>query len=148
MTNALHLQALPATPIACDMSTAADTPDERVAEYGALFERALLRRERRADAVAFCFRADPGMREAIDDLARREAACCPFLDYRVETRGDEVIYTITSDGRTAVDGILDAIHDLPGHAGSDLASLLSRLAERGLNVVESSAGSERLELRD
>ena len=72
MTTVLHLPATPDAPIACDMSTARDTPDERLAEYGALFERALLRRERRADAVVFWFRGDAGTREHVDDLARRE----------------------------------------------------------------------------
>ena len=70
------------------MSTATDTPDERLAAYRRLFERALLRRERRDDGVVFAFRADAA--EAVEDLARREAACCPFLDYRVETVGGEV----------------------------------------------------------
>jgi hypothetical protein len=117
MTNVLHLPAQSVDAISCDMSTAVDTPDERLREYGRLFERALLRRQRRADAVVFSFRADPDTRRAVDDLARREAACCPFLDYRVETLGDEVIWTTTNlttgDRRGSVDVILDAFHDLP-----------------------------------
>jgi hypothetical protein len=132
MTNALHLPAQPAAPLVCDMSAAADTPDERLRDYDRLFERALLHRQRRADAVVFSFRADPDTRQAVDDLARREAACCPFLDYRVETVGDEVIWTITNtitgDGRASVDAVLDAFHDLPEPAGSDLGGLLDRLA--------------------
>jgi hypothetical protein len=116
MTTILHLQARPDAPIACDMSSARDTPDERLAEYRELFERALRHRERRADGVAFAFRADAGTREQVDDLARREHACCPFLDYRIETAGDEVIWTITGDGRAGVDVILDAFHALPDHA--------------------------------
>jgi hypothetical protein len=103
-------------PIACDMTTAPDTPEERLAEYGRLFESALLRRERPPDGVVFAFRAAPGTREAVDDLARREAACCPFLDSRVETTGDEVVWTLTSpvtgDDRAAVETILDAFYDL------------------------------------
>ena len=117
MTNSMHLPARPETPIVCDMSSAVDTPDERLREYGRLFETVLLRRERRADGVAFWFRADPGTREALEELARREAACCPFLDYRVETAGDEVIWTttnaVTGDERAAVDVFLDALHALP-----------------------------------
>lgn len=106
------------------MRTARDTPDERLAEYGALFERALLRRERRADAVVFWFRGDAGTREHVDDLARREHACCPFLEYRVETIGEEVVWTtshpVTGAERAGVDVILDAFYDLPGHAGAEL----------------------------
>jgi hypothetical protein len=97
-----------------------------------------------------CFRADA--LEVVGDLARREAACCPFLDYRVETVGDEVVWTTTNtisgDGRASVDVILDAFHALPDHAGSDVAGVFGRLAERGVDVVESPAGGERFELRD
>jgi hypothetical protein len=150
MMNVLHLQAPSAAPIACDMSAADDTPDERLREYGRLFEGGLLRRERRADAVVFWFRADPGTRDAVDDLARREAACCAFLDYHVETVGDEVIWTTTNpiagDGCASADVILDAFHDLPDHSGSDHAGLLGRLAEYDVHVIE--AGGERFELRD
>jgi hypothetical protein len=122
MTKPLHLPARSVAPIACDMSTAEDTPGERLAEYGRLFERALLRRERRPGALVFAFRADAGMREAVDDLARREAACCPFLDYRVETAGDEVIWTLTNpaagDRRASVEAVLDAFDELPGLSGA------------------------------
>ena len=132
MTDVLHLPARPGAPIACDMSTARDTPDERLAEYGELFQRALLRRDRCAGEVVFVFRASPGTREQIEDLARREHACCPFLDYRVETSGDEVIWTTAG----TADAILDAFLALPDHAGSDVDGFFARL-------VESPAGSGR-----
>jgi hypothetical protein len=132
------------------MSTAPDTPDERVAEWAELFDRALLHRERRVDSVVFTFRADPGRPKQLKDLARREHACCPFLDFRVETDGDNVVWTtanvVTGDERDSIDAFLDALHDLPENAASDMEGLLGRLAERGVNVVESSAGSERFEL--
>ncbi len=113
MTDVLHLKAHSDAPIACDMRTARDTPEERLGAYGALFGRALLRRERRPGSVVFAFRAAADARESVDDLARREAVCCPFLDYRVETVGDEVVWTIAGDGRFGVDAILDAFHALP-----------------------------------
>ena len=148
MTNSLHLPARPDAPIVCDMSTAQDTPGERLREYGRLFETALLRRERRTDSVSFWFRADPGTREALEELARRESACCPFLDYRVETVGDELVWTttnvVTGEEHVAIDVFLDALHALPDHPGSDIAGLYSRLAERDVHVVE---GGERIELR-
>jgi hypothetical protein len=147
MTNALHIQHQPDAPIACDMSTARDTPEERLAEYGRLFERALAGRERETDGAVLRFRAEPGIREAIDELARREAACCPFVDYHVETVGDEVVYRITNpvadDQRAAVDVMLDAFYALPDHAGSDFDGYLARLAERGVHVTD--AGGDRFE---
>ena len=149
MTNTLHIQAVPGAPVACDMSTARDTPDERLAAYQGLFERALLRRDRGADTVVFSFRADAGIRDAVEELARREAACCPFMDYRVETTGDEVVWTITNvvsgDERASVDVVLDALHALPHHAGSDVGGLFGRLADRGVHVI--AAPGERFELR-
>jgi hypothetical protein len=94
MTTVLHLPARPGAPIACDMTGAPDTPDARLAAYRALFERALTARARGSDDVVLTFRA--GAREAVDELARREAACCPFLDYRVETVDGHVVWTITN----------------------------------------------------
>ena len=148
MTNSMQLPARSDASIVCDMSHAEDTPDERLREYSRLFETALLRRERRAESVSFWFRADPGTREALEELARREAACCPFLDYRVETAGDEVIWTttntVTGDARAAIDVFLDALHALPDHPGSDIASFYSQLAAQDVHVVEN---GERFELR-
>jgi hypothetical protein len=103
------------TEIACDMSTAEDTPAERRAEYARLFAGALRRRERRADGVRFTFGSHA--RAAVEDLALREAACCPFLESRVEVVGDAVVWTITSpvrgDDRAAVEALLDEFHALP-----------------------------------
>jgi hypothetical protein len=121
MTTVLHLPARTGAPIACDMSGARDTAEERLAEYHELFERALRGRERRADSVVLRFDADA--RDQVEDLASREHACCPFVDYRVETVGDEAIWTTTNplggEQRAAVDAMLDALHALPDDAGSD-----------------------------
>jgi hypothetical protein len=115
MTSVLHLPARPGAPIACDMSTAPDTPDQRLAEYEALFARALVRRER---AIRFTLRAEPGVRAQVDDLARREAACCPFLEYRVETIGDEVRFTVANPRQADADAVLDAFYALPDRGAS------------------------------
>lgn len=150
MSDLLHIPAEIGAPIVCDMRAARDTPDERLAEYGALFERALARRERPEHAVVFVLRAEPGVRKQVEDLARREAACCPFLDYRVQTVGGEVSYTITIPASTLESAdaqvTLDAFYALPDHAGSGYAGLLGRLADGGVQVVE--AGEDRWELRE
>ena len=126
-----------------------DTPDERLAEYAGLFERVLVRRERHSQCVIFALRATPGAREQVEDLARREAACCPFLDYRVHVAGEEVLYTITNPvtglGRAHAEVTLDAFYALPDHAGSGYAGLLDRLADGGVDFIE--AGRDRWELR-
>lgn len=137
MTTVLHLPASAGAPIACDMSEARDTPEQRLTEYGELFERALLARERHDDRVVLVFTADA--REQVEDLARREHACCPFVDYHVEATGDEVRWTTTNTihggDRAAADAMLDALHELPEHAGSNVDGHLARLAERGVKVV-------------
>jgi hypothetical protein len=145
MTSLLHLPARADAPIACDMRTAADTPDQRLAEYSELFERALLRRDRPEHAVVFAFRATRGVRDQVEDLARREAACCPFLEYRVEATADEVVFTVADPvsglERADAEVTLDAFYALPDHAGSDYAGLLDRLADAGVHVIE--PGSDR-----
>jgi hypothetical protein len=152
MTNQLHLPARQATQIVCDLSTARDTPDQRLAEYDQLFRDALIRRERTADAIVFVFRARSGTREHVEDLARREAECCPFVDYRVETVEEEVIYTITNpivgDDRASVELMFDAMYALPEHAGAGMSGLLERFAEQGVRVIQPSPDAERFELRD
>jgi hypothetical protein len=120
MTTVLHIPARLDAPIACDMSTAQDTPAERLAEYGRLFERALTGRERNDDGVVLRFSGEA--RAAVEDLVRREAACCPFVDYRVDVTGDAVVWTTTNqrtgDDRNDVDTILEALFELPDHANA------------------------------
>ena len=148
MSNLLHLQARLDAPIACDMSAAPDTPDERLAEYAELFERALLRRERLPDGIVFAFRADPGTREQVDDLARREHACCPFLDYRVETVGDEVVWTTTWPGAasSAAVSTRSSMPCTPCPTTPARASAAARPARRARRD-HLEAESERFELR-
>jgi hypothetical protein len=147
MTTVLHIPAQLDVPIACDMSTAQDTPDDRFAEYGRLFERALIGRERHDDSVVLRFTSDA--REAVEDLVRREAACCPFVDYSVDIIGDDVVWTTTNlrsgDDRADVDTILEALYELPDHVGSGLEGYFERLAARGVEVIR--AAPDGLELR-
>ena len=97
----LDIPAQPNAPIACDMRGAPDTPEERLQAYRALFATALLARERRPDAVVLRLRADATA--TVEALARREAACCPFLSYRVEPDGDVITWTISGDSTETLD---------------------------------------------
>ena len=130
MTTTLHLPARAGAAIACDMTTASDTPDERLREYDRLFAEAMLGRERREDAVVFTFGAQT--QDWVEDLARREAACCPFADYRVEADGDSVTWTISNpDARPEIDVMLDAYYALPDNPGTHLAGFMPALRPRG-----------------
>jgi hypothetical protein len=62
------------------------------------------------------FRADENTRATVEDLMRREAACCPFVDYRLETVGEEIVWTLTTpatgEDRAGVELVLDAFSAL------------------------------------
>jgi hypothetical protein len=139
MSDILHIPARANARIACDMSAAGDTPEQRLGEYRRLFSDALIDRERSAGAVALVFRADPRIRAAVEDLAHREAACCPFLDYRVETTGESIRWTITNpingDDRATAAAMLEIFYELPDHAGATSDGLLERLATRGVSLT-------------
>jgi hypothetical protein len=110
--------------------TAVDTFEQRIDDYGRLFADALVRRERRDGMVSLVFRAGFRTRARVEDLVRREAACCPFVDYRIETVDDEIVWTITNpvtgEARASVETMLDVFHALVDHPGASLAFVSSR----------------------
>jgi hypothetical protein len=122
-------------PIACDMTNAPDTPEERLAEYGRLFAAHLVGRERTAAGIRFRFRADEGVEAWVRDLAAREKACCAFFDFAVATVGHDVIW----DGRVVDDDtareILEEFYQLPEAAGLGVDALMGRYTERGLTFI-------------
>jgi hypothetical protein len=98
-------------PRACSLPP--DEQGDRAAEFRALAGRALVGRERDEGAVRLSFRADPDVREAVEDLARRERECCSFLDFAVEQRNGRVTLAIAAaaaEDRAA----LDAFYELAG----------------------------------
>ena len=128
-------------PLVCNMTTASDTPQERMAEYGRLFEHALTGRERTTDAAILRFTARAGVEAWVRDLADREAACCPFFHYTVTELDGEVSYKIAGDDDPIVQGILDEFYQLPEHIGDGLPGLLQRLHDTGLDVQTNDDGT-------
>ena len=100
------------TPVACDMSNARDTPEERLAEYRQLFATALTTRERTGLGIRFRFRADPGVEEWVRDLAAREKACCPFFGFAVAVEGDEVRWDAAVPDTDAAKAVLEDFYAL------------------------------------
>ena len=136
--------AVPA--IECDLTDAADTAEERMAEYARLFTRALVGRERTGRGVRLRFRADDGIEAWVADLAVREKACCPFYDFAVTATDAAVIWDISLADGVAVDEdtartLLDTYYHAPDHAADGMAGMTRWLAGRGFAVTAGGSGT-------
>jgi hypothetical protein len=127
--------------IACDMTGAPDTPQARMAEYGRLFATALLGRERTATGIRFRLRAGDGVAAWVRDLAAREKACCPFFDFAVSTADGEVRWDASVVDDDIARAILEEFYRLPDTAAEGIEGLSARLADRGLEVTATGAGT-------
>ena len=92
---------------ACSL-TPGDAAD-RAEEFRALARRSLSGRERSQEEVRLRFRDEPGVPEAVEDLARRERECCRFLTLEVERSGGEVTLAIGAapEDRAALDAFYE-----------------------------------------
>jgi hypothetical protein len=142
----MHIPANPSASIACDMTSATDTPDERIAEYGRLFAHALAGRHRDSLSVTLSFHDKPGVADWVQDLARREAACCPFVDYRIERQDGRVVWTITGSDDPTVQAIVALWHDLPATVDAGVDALFDRLGGQGIDVDHD--GPRQFTIRD
>jgi hypothetical protein len=136
--------AAAATPIVCDMTNAPDTAEERTAEWGRLLT-AYTGRER-TDGVRLRLRADEGIEAWVRDLAARDKACCPFLDFTVTTAPGEVRWDVTVADGTVMDddvarAIMDEFYNLPDTVGGGVAGMVGRLGEQGLAVSRNASGT-------
>ena len=130
-----HLASGPDVPIVCDMTTAPDTGDERMAEYGRLFADHLVGRERTDDGIRFRFRAADGVDAWVRSLAAREHACCPFFSSRVTRAGDEVHWTSSVVDDDVARAVLEEFYRLPETFAAGLEGLEDRLRRHGLEVL-------------
>jgi hypothetical protein len=81
----------------------------RAEEFRALAQQWLSGRDRSPDQVRLRFRDEPGVHEAVEDLARRERECCRFLALRVERAAGEVTLAIGAapEDRAALDAFYE-----------------------------------------
>ncbi|HVQ90396.1 MAG TPA: hypothetical protein VMU51_05120 [Mycobacteriales bacterium] len=120
------------TPIVCDMTSAPDTPAERMAEYQRLFAAGLVGRERTGQGVRFRFRAEPGLAAWVRDLAAREKACCGFFAFEVTRSGGEVWWDTAVVDDESARLILAEFYSLPDTVADGIDAWEDRLAARGL----------------
>jgi len=128
------------TPIVCDMTTASDTADERIAEYRRLFGEALLGRERTPEGIRYRFRAAPGVEAWVRDLAAREKACCAFFAYEVSVQGDEVIWALAVPDNDAARALLDEFYALPDTLADASEDPRERFTRHGLTILGPTPG--------
>lgn len=101
------------TPVVCDLRGTTETPEERIAEYGRLFEHALAGRERTAQGIRFRLHAKAAVEAWVRDLAAREQACCPFFAFDITTTGDEVLWDAAVSDNEEARFALEEMYALP-----------------------------------
>lgn len=122
------------------MTTAHDTPQERMTEYGRLFDHALAGRERTSAGLTFRFNAKPGVEEWVRDLSRRQKACCAFFDFTISVGDAQVAWLIATDGDSVAEAILDEMYGLPDMVAGGLPALLEQMGSVGLTIKVSDNG--------
>lgn len=130
-----YLAANPDAPVMCDMTTAPDTGDERMAEYGRLFAEHLVGRERTGEGIRFRFRAADDVEAWVQSLATREHACCPFFSSRITRTGDEIRWDSWVIDDDLARAVLDEFYRLPETFAQGVEKLEGRLYDRGFQVL-------------
>jgi hypothetical protein len=131
-------QPTASTPIACDMTSAPDTAAERMMEYRRLFALALVGREHTAEGIRFRFRAGDGIAAWVRDLAAREKACCPFVNYHIDIKDEEVHWNASVIDDDIARAVLDEFYTLPETVADGVEALEDRFRARGLQIVDAS----------
>ena len=128
----------PDTPVVCDLSTARDTPEQRLDEYHRLFASAFVGKERVGDdEIRFRLRADDGVVDWVRDLAAREKACCAFFAFEIAEAGDEIVWDVAVIDNDAARAVLDEFYALTENASESVEDLHARFINKGLAFVNS-----------
>jgi hypothetical protein len=129
--------------VVCDMTSAPDSPQERLAEYARLLDAAFVARERTAAGVRWRLRADPGIEAWARDLAARENACCAFMSVAVTLAGGHVLWDVAAIDDPVARGVLDLFYNLPGHRPPDVGAMRAGLERTGVPVVIADGAATR-----
>ncbi len=71
---------------------------DRRAVWERLAERALRETRSTAGGVQLVYGGSEETQRELEELARLEAQCCAFAEWRVARRGDEILLDVTSTG--------------------------------------------------
>ena len=87
-------------PIACSLQEAdLAHRQDRWLELG---QRAGIEALATSNGLRLRFRAVPGVRAELRQLADLERECCAFADWSVHARGDELVLAVTADSEEAI----------------------------------------------
>ena len=133
--------ACPSPPIVCDVSTAPDTLEQRIASYRQLFSEAFVDREQTPAGKRFRFRADEGIEARVRYLADLEKLCCAFFDFTVTVVGGEVWWdtTVIDDGIARA--VLEEWFNLPETIAGSVEELRDRMVASGLHFTSDPVGA-------
>ena len=122
-------------PILCNMTGAPDTAAERLATYAALFDDALVGRERTPEGARFRFRNEPDIEHRVRELAQLEQACCAFFSFAIEAREQEIWWDASVPDDDMARQALDEFLLLPDIVGQGLDAVFDRYDAQGLQVM-------------
>jgi hypothetical protein len=120
--------------VACDMTNALDTPQERMAEYRRLFRQHLLGRDRTAGRIRFRLCAEDGVEAWVRDLSVREKACCPFFDFELSTIDGVVRWEVSVPDDEMARAVLDEFDRTTSGGDEDWDSVRGRLSDLGFPI--------------
>lgn len=86
----------PDVPVACSLEPV--DLDDRVRQWLALAERAMIEKQNVANGVRLRYRSLAGVDTELTALAAAEKHCCAFADWTATTAGDEVLWNVTAEG--------------------------------------------------
>lgn len=84
-------------PLACSLD--AERSRARGERWQRLFERALLERESIRDGVRVRFHSSDAVNDELHELVALERECCPFLELRMRSEGQQIVLEIRGDER-------------------------------------------------
>ncbi|MFI0451861.1 hypothetical protein [Actinomadura sp. 6N118] len=129
------------TPVVCDMTSATDTPQQRLDAYQRLFGQYLVGREKTTQGIRFRLRNQPGVEDQVRQLAAREKACCAFFAFDIRTDGDQVIWDCAVSDNDTARALLAEYYLLPETAAQTPDQLGDHLAAKGLRFITEPGGT-------